>query len=226
MKTMMDFITTLALTNKALTFDPDFFDGFGSKNLQSYKRAFMRIFGGLDNNVINGVILISLYVKNLQRFTSAAENCPEVFEESAELAAIKKAIADKCCQTTKEFDANSNMFPMVKIPETMCSMSCFLYVYYSEKEVDANDLVSKTYFTSMDIGPELQMMNKAAVKDMWNSWKGCEFNEEIYTQMSRDKEPFIMPTGEIRVNKIVNMEDLQSYINSVRKARATNIPKK
>lgn len=233
---MEDTIQTLLLSMDC--------SSFGMLDSHMYRSIFLKLCEkeGLSVEAMALVIFFSSIVKDPKRICDAIE----ALEEVEDLVALEEAKDFMENHTTKYTNRQPNkMFPLVKLPDSFASLATLYtarYISLDHLSIPSNlsaaqrrsmlldqassVVINTMHFCNMNIGSELQALNRIWEEKLWtedikvtfnkarnSKHKIGEFHEDIYLTRARDKYPFIDVEGnKFRINPINTISELQEYI--------------
>jgi hypothetical protein len=213
--------------------------GLGTANIYTYRADIARTFetSGVNAQVALGVFEITMAQNNRARIVKGAKAWPALFESDVDKA-ILEFVINRTVQTTKEHQVNK--ICTLKIPNSFPEICATIFVINKSAEassVIADSLITQLWSGSLYYNEALQALNKAAVKEAWDSWgastgttknsKGeqIKFDESIYSSQAADKIRLVNFDGS-QVNPGTNgysKTELVAWVDQV-KAAGVAIP--
>jgi len=207
-KNMQDFVMIMSASVKmGGLINPDLLTGLGTSDIHTYRIKFLNLLShaGMDSLKAKILIQLCMQVKNYARLRSGLDLNKESWAGSAMLVDVRKFLEDYCCTETKKA---GNKMPTVKIAESFPEI-CFLIHVTTFAMMSGSNLTSEMiencvassvrqpWIASLALDDSLQAINKAAVKNLWDSWGNgtkkdsngdvIKFHEEFYANQANDK---------------------------------------
>jgi hypothetical protein len=204
------------------------FETFGKMDSTIYRMMFQDLcdMHMLDAVTVSLIIFLTVMIKNKGRIVRAVTM-------NATLAGNEKisaAISFIEAQCINYVDAASNKFPLVKLPESFCSVSCVYFIAYNEN-LTLTSLLSSQWFGHLALSDFLQDLHQMYMRFFWtqtvkktknktknrdNSRKAGVFYTDIYENTIGDTYRFYTYTGDVARNSPATLLNLISYCNILR----------
>ena len=192
------------------------FEGFGCKDIRTYRAKFMKVFVTSTATALASLIWLSMHCKSFKRATAALDTITNMVLRTA-----LQTLWPFLCESTAESDADATKFPLNKIAATFPEV-CLSYA--AARGWPAERIIGSDWFASLKLDKTLQAENEAAVKARWDAYKNkiitsglrsgqkmTGFDAAIYENAKSDN---IMTIGKGATPHMLTMVRLVAYIKA------------
>lgn len=177
--------------------------GIGLMNSALYRQKFLTMTSDMSSEEKFMVIALSVAVKNRDRILMTFSSKPSL-RERPWFNKVNSFLLNKCVQYVS---AAGSKFPVVKIPESLPSISAIAWAAINPG-ASVEKFLSNQWAAQLALNPKLQAIQKTWEVDFWtkvvsNSKNEArpnvvklDFHEEFYKNKAADNYPLMTPKGE------------------------------